>query len=104
MAEFCEVCGTEMSASDESCMYGHEKPAPFGFAKRSQSAAVEMAQALKESGAQQSTHTANGVTVVAYLNDHAPQTYEQGVIAGFDEAICEVRRGEINPKTYKRRS
>jgi hypothetical protein len=27
--------------------------------------------------------------------------YEKGVTAGFNEAIYEVKRGEIDPKTYK---
>jgi hypothetical protein len=30
-------------------------------------------------------------------------TYDQGVAAGFDEAIGEVKRGEINPQTYQRK-
>tara|TARA_R110000796_G_scaffold101244_1_gene209974 strand:+ start:935 stop:1177 length:243 start_codon:yes stop_codon:yes gene_type:complete len=28
--------------------------------------------------------------------------YERGVSAGFDEAIYEVKRGEIDPATYQR--
>jgi hypothetical protein len=29
--------------------------------------------------------------------------YEKGVTAGFNEAIYEVKRGEIDPQTYKLR-
>jgi hypothetical protein len=32
------------------------------------------------------------------------QTYDQGVAAGFDEAIYEVKRGEIDPQTYQRKT
>ena len=31
-------------------------------------------------------------------------SYELGVTHGFDEAICEVRRGEIDPQTYQRKT
>jgi hypothetical protein len=34
--------------------------------------------------------------------EEAP-TYEEGVTAGFNEAIYEVKRGEIDPQTYKLR-
>ena len=37
-------------------------------------------------------------------NSIAEPTYEQGVTAGFDEAIYEVKRGEIDPQTYDRKS
>lgn len=30
--------------------------------------------------------------------------YERGVAAGFDEAIYEVKRGEIDPQTYQRKT
>jgi hypothetical protein len=30
--------------------------------------------------------------------------YERGVTAGFDEAIHEVKRGEIDPQTYQRKT
>ena len=37
-------------------------------------------------------------------NRRVNPTYEQGVTAGFDEAIYEVKRGEIDPQTYERKS
>ena len=44
---------------------------------------------------------------VAYISVSAHERamsaeYERGVTAGFDEAIYEVNRGEIDPKTYER--
>jgi hypothetical protein len=40
-------------------------------------------------------------TACANENESA---YERGVTAGFDEAIYEVKRGEIDPQTYQRKS
>jgi hypothetical protein len=39
----------------------------------------------------------------AYAKENK-SAYERGVTAGFDEAIYEVKRGEIDPQTYQRKS
>tara|TARA_R110000851_G_scaffold158492_1_gene301506 strand:- start:283 stop:423 length:141 start_codon:yes stop_codon:yes gene_type:complete len=38
------------------------------------------------------------------MRDELTKAYELGVTHGFDEAINEVKRGEINPLTYQRKS
>ena len=38
------------------------------------------------------------------VSQYNSKQYDAGVTAGFDEAIYEVKRGEIDPQTYQRKT
>jgi len=87
----------------------HWRPCLLGdmsFVDLGQSGADSVSEALNQSGAEKSTHTCGEITVVATKvsrDDALQAAYDRGVTHGFDEAIHEVRRGEIDPQTYQRK-